>query len=114
MEITQSRLEETARRLLVDMWLDVGRFFSYACRTFGQRYQYMVILTALDDQIASAETSTDHLLPQNVLNEIMIRNVQWVHPQCDVTQYILRDLNDQYQAHKNNRALPIYPQPPAQ
>ena len=114
LQISQQRRDDLVRRLAVGMWMDVYRFFNFACRNFGNRFGYMMLITAMDDQLSADMTAENEaVLPQNVLNEIMIRNIQWIHPSSDVTAWILRDLNEHYRQHKTNRNLPIYPPPAA-
>lgn len=108
MQLVQNRHAELVRRLGVEMLQDVYRYFNMACRNFGSKFGYMAIITALDDKLPDFSQNPEPVLTPTVLSEIMMRSFQWVHPACDVTEYILRDLNEQYRRHQANPATPIY------
>lgn len=93
-----AKSKKAARKREAEFWRGVYMYFRRAVKEYGDHYGYDLIVTSPDPELSDDTADS----PVAVQNEILLRRVQYIGKTVDLTDSILKHMNNKYEKWKKS------------
>lgn len=94
-----NRFKQNTRKHMAEFYRNIYTDFRRNVDAFAKQYAYDLIITAPDRELS--EESKDSDSPMALQNEILLRSVQYISPRADITEALLKTMNNEYARRQN-------------